>query len=523
MQTLARAFMRHWNWLALILIALATRLYLLRVYDIELSQDGFDAVKTLTILQTQGIGTVPRDLTDRFILHPLYMLLLGALRVITPASVDFYFVSRLFSSLIACIAIILLFEFTRRAFGDVAAWVAALFLAFAPSFLWESVAILSSTMFLALYIAVWIALLQSRYRVAAFLAFLAAITRYEGIVLIALVFIALIIRDLRARTISPGPSPASGRKNEGGDWLVCVSFALAFPLTLIASGALATGNAFEFLGAQSMASIWLRFLAPGDFVKRGTFFITQYPALFPAPTVWLGVADAIVALIRHRSRATALLLGTSALYLLFFELLVWFNYTTLEVRFLMYPGLPLLVFAGLALSDASVWIVQLVENNPRHRRAAILILNMTIPAIVAALCVMSYRQGDLGMRFIYNSMASMRQMADELAHIVPPNHETHLMVYSGNSGALDMFARQYSLQFTFTDFRFVPDDHPEQYLISQKIQFVIYPVGNAFAQAKYPYLAIFETQTHDAVTFNPITQFATSTDNQLYSIWAVKY
>ena len=510
MQVFSRALKRHWQWLALAFIALVPRLDLLRVYDIELSQDGFDAVKTLTILQAQGIGAVPRDLIDRFILHPLYMLLLAALRVVTPASIDFYFSARLLSSLIACIAIILLFEFTRHAFGNIAAWVAALFLAFAPSFLWESVAILSSTTFLALYIAVLIALLQSRYRLAAFLAFLAAITRYEGVVLIALVFIVLLAR------------PDRFTKPVRSDWLACVACALAFPLTLIVAGALATGNALEFLGAQSMASIWLRFLAPGDFVKRGAFFITQYPALFPALIVWLGVAGAIVALIWRRSRATALLLGTSALYLLFFEALVWFNYTTLEVRFLMYPGLPLLVFAGWALAQLQSLVAsrQSLVKSPNFQSPMI---NVFLAVIVAALCVMSHQQGDLGMRFIYNSMASMRQMADELARIVPPNQETNLMVYGGNSGALDMFARQRGLRFAFTDFRFAPGDNPEQFLIDRKIQFVIYPVGNAFAQAKYPYLAQFETQTHGAVTFKPITQFATSTDNQLYSIWAVSY
>jgi hypothetical protein len=120
-------------------------------------------------------------------------------------------------------------------------------------------------------------------------------------------------------------------------------------------------------------------------------------------------------------------------------------------------------------------------------------------------------------------MASQREVADELAHIVPLNQRTNLMVYTGNAGALDLFARQRGMQFTFTDFRFAPDDDPEQFLIDRKIQFVIYPVGNAFAKAKYPYLARFETQTQGAVTFQPLTQFATPTDNQLYSIWAVSY
>ncbi|MCI0478812.1 MAG: hypothetical protein L0Y55_21420 [Anaerolineales bacterium] len=89
MQTFTRALKQYWEWLILIAVTLTTRLYLLRVYDIELSQDGFDAVRTLTIWQTQGVSAVPRDLIDRFILHPLYMLLLAALRIVTPASIDF--------------------------------------------------------------------------------------------------------------------------------------------------------------------------------------------------------------------------------------------------------------------------------------------------------------------------------------------------------------------------------------------------------------------------------------------------
>jgi hypothetical protein len=217
-----------------------------------------------------------------------------------------------------------------------------------------------------------------------------------------------------------------------------------------------------------------------------------------------------------------LLLGTSALYLIFFEVLVWFNYTTLEVRFLMYPGLPLLVLAGVALAQIQSFVVRRLSF-VKTADYQLPITTVFLAAIVAALCVASYQQGDLGIRFVYNSMASMRQMADELAHIEPPNQEANLMVYSGNSGALDLFAQQRGLRFTFADFRFVPDANPEQFLIDQKIQFVVYPVGNAFAQAKYPYLAKFETQTHGPVTFKPITQFATSTDNQLYSIWAVTY
>ena len=114
-------------------------------------------------------------------------------------------------------------------------------------------------------------------------------------------------------------------------------------------------------------------------------------------------------------------------------------------------------------------------------------------------------------------------MADELAQILPKNQRVNVLAYGGTSGALDMFARRYSIDLAFTEFRFAPDENPEQYIIDNKIQYIIYPVGNAFAKAKYPYLARFDEQTRNGVTFNPVSQFATKTDNQLYSIWAVKY
>ena len=495
----------YWQQITLFVIAFITRLYLLSVFDVELSQDGFEAVRTLNILQTQGAGAVPHDLLDRFILHPFYMLLLGVLRILTPASFDFYLVARLLSTIIACIAVVILFEFVRRAYGGIAAWIAALFLAFAPTFLWESVAILSSATFLALYLAVLLALQSSRYRLAAFLAFLSTITRYEGVALVALVFIALFIRDYRTHKII------------FADWIIAIACAFAFPITMLLTGLLASGNALEFLGANSMAAIWLRFMSPGDFVKRAQFFLTNYSALVPTPIVWLGFIGAIITLIWHRTQSTALLIGTSSLYLVFFETLVWLNYTTLETRFLMYPGLPLMVFAGVALSTPTEHAIRNTQYVVRGAWCVILAV------IVLALFVLNYQQADAGLRYIYNSQASMRQMADELAQILPKNQRVNVLAYGGTSGALDMFARRYSIDLAFTEFRFAPDENPEQYIIDNKIQYIIYPVGNAFAKAKYPYLARFDEQTRNGVTFNPVSQFATKTDNQLYSIWLVKY
>ncbi len=492
---------RRWQWAVLGTLVLITRLGLLNRYDVELSQDGFDAVNTLAILQTRGARAVPDALLDRFILHPFYMLLLGGLRAITPASLDFYIVARLFSTVCAGVAVILMFEFARRAFGDLPAWLSALFLAFAPSFLWESVSILSSTLFLALYLAVLIALLQQHCRFAALCVYLAAITRTEGIVLLGLVFGVAAWRDLRARQI------------HFRDWAFCAAAAGAFALTMGVGGWLVEGNALELVGAQSMASIWLRFLAPGDFWKRAQFFLTQYPALFPAPIVWLGVAGALLTVWRHRTRATTLLFAASALYLLFFETLVWFNYTTLEVRFLMYPGLPLLVFAGIALADARVAAA-------RFSRAG---SYLAVGIVVLGLLASSYAQGDLGMQFVYKMHASQREVAAELAPLVPPHEPTNVLIYAGVSGALDYYARQRDLQLAFTYFRFAPDAAPEQYLAARQVQFVVYPVGNAFAKAKFPELAQFETQTRGAVTFQPLTQFTTTLDSQRYSIWRVIY
>ncbi|MBI3536886.1 MAG: hypothetical protein HY070_04935 [Chloroflexi bacterium] len=487
----------RWQFLALVMITLATRVYLLREYDIELSQDGFDIVATLNAIQSHGLASLANEGITRLVLHPLYALLLAALKFVTPASFDFFLAARLLSTFFACVAILLLFEFTRRAFGETAAWIAALFFAFAPTVLWESIAILSSTLFLALYLAVLVAIHAARYRVAALCALLAALTRLEGVVLFALIFFAM------ARA---GPRPRA-------DWFAFFLAALAAPLTIFASSWVVSGNAFAFVGAQSIAAIWLRFLAPGDFLKRAAFFLTQYAQLVPVGIVWLGIFGAGFAIWRARARAVMLLVGTSALYLIFFETLVWFNYTTLETRFLMYPGLPLIVFAGVALASARDFIA------PYTRAAAA----VALIAAVSVLLAQSYQQGIAGLDFIYNSYTSQREIADELARRIPPQQKTNLLVYTGTAGALDYYARARGLQFTYADFRFAPDENPEQYVIEQKIQFVIYPVGNAFGKAKYPYLARFETQTQRGVTFQPLTQFSTTPDNQLYSLWAVTY
>lgn len=509
---------KYWELGVLVVITLATRLYLLRVYDIELSQDGFEAVRTLTIWQTQGVAALPRDLLDRALLHPLYMLVLATWRVLIPASFDFYLAARFLSTLLACVAVVLLFQLTRDAYGKLAAWCATLFLVFAPSFLWESIAILSSTLFLALYLAVLRDVLAARYARAFVVGWLAALVRYEGVVLIALTFVVLGIRDLCARHF---------HRNE---WWIGIGTVVAFPLTLVVGSVLATGNPLQFISAQSMAGIWLRFLAPGDFFKRGAFFITQYPALFPLPIVWLGVLGVFIALLTQRTRATMLLLLTTVLYVIFFELLVFFNYTTLETRFLMYPGLPLLIFAGVTLAsvwsffhrfDASRLFARSLFRSFALARLTSHVFRFAFFALLVVLLVQSYQQGERGLRFVYNSQISMREMAAEIAQIFPKHRRVNVLAYGGTSGALDIFARQHGLELAFTEFRFAPDENPEQYIIQHQIEFVIYPVGNAFAKAKYPYLMHFETQTHDGVTFQPIVQFATASDNQLYSLWAV--
>ena len=172
-----------------------------------------------------------------------------------------------------------------------------------------------------------------------------------------------------------------------------------------------------------------------------------------------------------------------------------------------------LVFAGLALADARQFLGRWVALKTLR--------DLALVGVLLVLLILGWQQGMAGMRFVYNMHASQRQVADELVAIIPPHQPTNVMIYGGISGPLDLFARQRGLQLTFTYFRFAPDDQPEQFLLDQKIQFLIYPVGNAFATAKYPYLARFEPQTRHGVNFQPLRQFTTSLDDQLYSLWAV--
>jgi len=483
----------------LILITLLPRLWLLHEFDVELSNDGFDAIKTLVIARSEGLAAVPRSLVERFVLHPLYMALLFALRLLTPPAVDFYVVARLFSTAMACAAVLVMFRLVRHAFGERSAWYASVLLAFAPTFLWESAAIISSTLFLILYLSVVYALALQRYRLAACLAFFSALTRYEGVVLLGLVLLALSVRD------------AHSRRLDIKTWLVCLGLAVCAPLVILGASWVMVGNPLGFFGAQSMAGIWLRVIAPGTSVQRGAFFVTRYADLLPLPVVVLGAAGIVLALWRHRKRPLWLLLALLALYLLFFEVLVLLDYTTLEVRFLMYPGLPLLVLAGVVLSEAWEWLLRLVAQKPFSE--------VVIGGVLAVLVVMSYRQGTAGMRWTYNGYASQREVVDQLLEFIPPKRPTNVLVYGGTAGALDYFARQENLDLSLYWFRFASEDEPEQFLLDEGISFLIYPANNPFAESKYPYLAQAGAQTRGPVKFEPLTQFETSLDHQAYVIW----
>ena len=86
------------------------------------------------------------------------------------------------------------------------------------------------------------------------------------------------------------------------------------------------------------------------------------------------------------------------------------------------------------------------------------------------LCVMSYQQGDAGMRFIYNSQSPCARWRRNWQTLIPPNQPTNALVYGGTSGALDCSTRQRGIQLSFTEFRFAPDDNPEQYIVDHKIR-----------------------------------------------------
>jgi hypothetical protein len=514
-------------------VALAPRLYLLARYELELSEDGFAAVKTLHILQTQGLGALPTDLVDRFLLHPLYMSLLGGLRLLVPSSADFFVPARLLSVLTACIAVVLMFEFVRRIFGELAGWTAALLLCCVPTFLWESICIISPALFLSLYLAVWLALLQERYLLAAVLGYLAAMTRYEGLVLIVLIAIALLARDLRRRRFS------------ARDWMPVLGSASGFALSLMVLGWLLEGNPLQAFQANSMAAVWLRTLAPSSWLRRAEFFITGYPRLFPLVQIWLGIAGALLALVRHRGRATALLLLTSVLFVLFDETLVWFNLTTLEERFLLYPALPFLAFAALGIAEACRFVVSLGGStwpatpalsesqeertepcaaNPVRRKPARLvtraIAGLAVVVVLVALSNESWHRANAGMMWIHGNHASQQEVVDQLLEVIPVAQPVRIVVYAGTSNVLDHCARQTGLDLQMSFFRFIPRDEAEQFLLDSGVEYVLFPRGNGFASTKYPYLDQFERQTHAAVSFAPMVQFTTASNGQEHILFA---
>jgi hypothetical protein len=296
-----------------------------------------------------------------------------------------------------------------------------------------------------------------------------------------------------------------------------------------------------------MAAVWLRTLAPADWPQRALYFITGYPRLFPVALIWIGIAGATLALVRHRGRATALLLLTFALYVLFYETLVWFDLTTLEERFLLYPALPFLPFAGLGIAEAHRFVVSLggrlwlarrgVSDLPADRTepsaagsvrynrsgpAAGVAAGLALVAILTAFSNDSWRRANAGMLWIHCNHASQQEVADQLVTVIPAAQPTRIVLYAGTSNVLDYFARQRDLDLFMSFFRFIPEDEAEQFLLDAGIQYVLFPRGNGFAKMKYPYLERFERQTHAGVTFVPVVQFTTALNGQEYALWACR-
>ena len=124
------------------------------------------------------------------------------------------------------------------------------------------------------------------------------------------------------------------------------------------------------------------------------------------------------------------------------------------------------------------------------------------------------------MLWIHGNHASQQEVADQLATVIPIAQPTRIVVYAGTSNVLDHFARQRGLDLDMSFFRFIPEDHAEQYLLDADIQYLLLPRGNSFAKMKYPYLERFEQLSHAGVTFVPLVQFTTALNGQEYVLWA---
>lgn len=498
----------HWgtSCLLLFVISLGIRFFFMFAFPIEINHDGFVLSKEVEHLALTGshLSGVPK--------YILPTLLLLTLRVLFPVSIDTFIIGGVLSAVTSSLAVVIIYLIGRDMFDRLSGVIGAAFLSVSPHFLLESSSTSSAPIFCLLYVLTLWLTFRHRYRLASVCAALSMLSRYEGLTLFVFVFIALAFQSRQ----TANPLPRSIFSFHAGMFGCSVAI-------IVMCSYLITGNPLAFLDEQSFPALQLSVFWPGNFVYHMYIFFRFDMALTPI-IAFLGLIGMIERVLNSRGQNECLLIVMFVIFTFFYAGLLFLNKVNIEWRYLTYPGVVLYIFGGYLLSS---WIGRMTSQSepsahPLHDGKMWALRFPAIAIIVIIPLLISFRQGYQDCNRLYEHLVAQDEVADHLARVSARNKKIRVVVYASDVDTFMPYARQKGLVLDYLGWEYLPEDSPETFVLENDFDYLIYPVHNGWARARFPYLSIASGQIdRNGVKFVAVDQFTTQVGGLEYIIWSV--
>ena len=457
-------------------------------FNLEIHEDGFGIVKEVdSILQDGYLGGT------KYFLHPL---LLAGLNVLLPESVDTSTTGRFFSILLGSTSVVLMYLLVTSLFNQRIALLSAVLLLVSPWAVYNDLSTINASLFLSAYLAFFLFYCRNNWVACSLFACVAGITRYEGIVLILFLFVAL-IHQARLRRIGPSTLTLS------------TLLLLLVPLTWILHSYLGTGELFQFIGKQRTNriayEILLRSGSLGPRAFQSAYFVVGYYFAITPLVSYLAILGFAWVVKERWERNTKVLVQLFLGYVVFYLILSVFNKVNPEARYLLYPGLTLIVFASYALGRINTLLGGTFKTVTAGRKillrrffahGTLLVINLT-PIMVSAWMAYNLSADQ------FSRIRLQKSVVQELAALLDPG-KPHNVVVSRYSGALYAFAKQNGLNCRLVSIHDLPLKGTMSYLIEKEIDYMVYIKNDPRSMRVFPHLNGISEQRKDRIVFRPV-------------------
>ena len=470
-------------------LAFVLKATLLLKFNMETTEDGFGNIQVVDSVLKQGYHG-----QGKYLLHPT---LLAGVKVLLPEAFDTSLVGRGISALAGSMAVGLLFLLVSNVFDRKTAILSAVLLFVSPWAVLNDTSTLNASPFLFVYLLFILFYLRKNWLLCSFMSSGACMIRYEGIVLVVFLFITL-LNEWRLKRI--GSSKAA----------LCIFLNAVGPGTWIMKSYFLSGNLFRFLGTQRTD----RFIAEMPFrygdlpellFKISYFTAGTYFALTPL-VAFLGVIGFGLILKEQWNRNTQTLGLLFLSYTVFYLILGFVDKVNPELRYLLFPGITLIVFAAYALARIGFSLynglrLEGLQRRGRLYRMGVMVCFLAILALpIGISAFMGYNITANG----YTQNRCQEIIAKELEAINEPGTVKKIVV-SRNAGALGMFGFQQGLWVEFIHAFNIPDQGSEKFLIDQGVEYIVYTKDDPRTMRIFPYLNEGSVQEKFGLVFEPIT------------------